>query len=265
MTTAFDTLLKNELKNVEHDLQKEVNEGMLSSQDAQDIVSLLPDLHFPGLITLLALGAGSSSQKKRVPLFPLTKRNITGALARRSGKDDYAQQAARLLLTGQFFGDIADAFATIFHVVPGLPLDLSQDFHTLPRLPRRLVLAITRDLGDTPSTIEQVMTDLRTDGKINSQPKILSHTIGVLYRQATAQQIATTIHTLLGNESVRLAIMVFARSKGVTISPEDLDRVRAAINPREPNLGELLAPGYQHLRTQFGDDPARELLDQFVA
>ena len=75
---------------------------------------------------------------------------------------------------------------------------------------------------------------------------------------------ATSIHTLLGNESVRLAIIIFARSKGVNMSQEDLDQVREAINPDAPNLGTLLEPGYQHLSQKFGKDQAMALLDQFA-
>lgn len=265
MTAVFEDLLKSDLEILRRDLLKEVHEGKLSPTDAQDILSLFPDLHFPGLMTLLALGAGKSRRKKRVTPFPLTKLNVADALARLSTKDENVKQAVRLLLTGQFFGDIADAVATISHTVPGLPLDLAQDVRSLPHLPRRLVLAIKRDLGDAPSTIETVMTDLRESGTINSQPKILRNTIGVLYRQATAKQLAKTIHRLLGNESVRLAIIVFARSKGVTISQEDLDQVREAINPDGPNLGELVAPGYRQLREKLGSDQALELLEQFVA
>ncbi|MGQ0696421.1 MAG: hypothetical protein ACT4OL_12740 [Nitrospiraceae bacterium] len=270
MTAAFEELLKTDLENLQRDLLKEVNEGRLSARDVEDILSLFPGLHFPGLhfpglMTLLALGAGKSRRKRRVTPFPLTKQNIADAFARLSTKDENVKQAVRLLLTGQFFGDMADAFATISHTVPGLPLDIAQDFRSLPHLPRRLVLAIKRDLGDAPSTIESVITDLREHGMINSQPKILGNTIGVLYRQATAKQVAKTIHSLLGNESVRLAIIVFARSKGLNISQEDLDQLRKAIDPDGPNLGELLAPGYRQLREQVGKAQAMELLDQFVA
>jgi hypothetical protein len=265
MATAFEELLKRDLENLNRSLLKEVNEGELSANDAQDILSLFPDLHFPGLMTLLALGAGESRRKRRVMPFPLTKRNITGTLARLSTEDENVKQAARLLLTGQFFGDLADAFATISHTVPGLPLDIAQDLRSLPHLPRRLILAINRDLGDAPSAIEAVLTDLRESGAVNSQPKILRNTIGVLYRQTTAKQLAKTIHSLLGNESVRLAIIVFARSKGVTISQEDLDQVRKAIDPDGPNLGELLVPGYRQLRKQVGKAQAVGLLEQLVA
>jgi hypothetical protein len=64
---------------------------------------------------------------------------------------------------------------------------------------------------------------------------------------------------------VRLAIIVFARSRGLNISQEDLDLVREAIDPDRPNLGKLLAPGYRHLLKHFGYAQAIELLDQFVA
>ena len=265
MTDPLQDLLKSDLEKLQRGLLKEVNEGHLSANDAQDILSLFPDLHFPGLITLLCLGARTSSQEERSTPFPLTRQNIADVLARLSRKDENAKQAARLLLTGQFFGDLADAFATISHAVPGLPLNLAQDLRSLPHLPRRLILAISRDLGNAPSAIEAVKTDLWESGTVNSQPKILRNTIGVLYRQVTAKQVAKTIHSLLGNESVRLAIILFARSKGLNISQDNLDQVRKAINPDGPNLGELLAPGYQHLREQFGNLQAMELLDQFVA
>jgi hypothetical protein len=113
--------------------------------------------------------------------------------------------------------------------------------------------------------IEEVMTDLRDEGKIDFSPKVLGNTIRVLYRQAAAQQIAKTVYNLLGNESVRLAIIVFARSRGLNISQADLDRVRKAIDPDGPNLGELLAPGVRHLIKHWGYAQAMELLDQFVA
>ncbi len=262
-TDPLQDLLTSDLEQLHRGLLKEVNEGQLSANDAQHNLSLFPDLHFPGLMTLFALGAGKSRRKKRVTPFPLTKRNIAHALGRLSTRDANVRQAARLLLTGQFRGDMADAFATISHTVPGLPLEIAQDLRSLPHFPRRLVLAIKRDLGDAPSAIEAVMTDLRESGTVNSQPKILRNTIGVLYRQTTAKQVAKTIHSLLGNESVRLAIIVFARSKGLNISQEDLDRVRKAIDPDGPNLGELLAPAYRHLRERFGTAQALELLGQF--
>lgn len=259
-------LIKIDSETLERNLLGKVRD--LSASEAQDIVSLFPDLHFPGLITLLGLGATTSNQESRIIPFSLTEQNIADALAhlpsRGTTKHKDATRAAQLLLSGKFFGDIADAFATISHVAPGIPLVLAQDFRSLPRFPRRLILAIERDLGNAPSEIEAVIKDLRENGEINSQPKLLSNTIGVIYRQATPKQIASTIHTLLGNESVRLAIIVFARSKGVNISQEDLDQVREAINPDAPNFGALLAPGYQHMSQKFGKDQAMKLLDQFV-
>jgi hypothetical protein len=169
------------------------------------------------------------------------------------------------LLTGQFFGDMADAFAAISRAVPNLPLDIAEDFRTVPPAPTQLVLAISRDLGEVPSAIDVVMEDLGRDGRITSQPAVMTHTMRAIYHQATARQLATTIHRLLGNESVRLAIIIYARSKGGTISQEDLDQVRKAVNPGAPNLGELLAPGYRPQKKKFGKGQAMEMIKQFVA
>jgi hypothetical protein len=265
MPDPLQELLKVDLEGLGRDLQQEVDEGRLSTTDVQDILSLFPDLHFPGLMTVLALGARTGRREPPITPFPLTKQNIINALARLSVSDEQAQQVSRLLLTGQLFGALAHAFAAIFHVIPGLPLAIARDVRTLPRVPRRLALAIKRDLGDAPSLIETVQRDLRKKGTIDSQPPMLTHTMEVLYRRATPKQVATTIYDLLGNESVRLAIIVFATSRGLNISHEDLDLVREAIDPDRPNLGKLLAPGYRHLLKHFGYAQAIELLDQFVA
>lgn len=265
MPDPLEELLKDELEELGRDLQNEVDEGRLSPTDVQDVLSLFPDWHFPGLITLLALGARTGRREPLPTPFPLTKQNIIDALARLSVADKRTHEVSRLLLTGQLFGDLAHAFAAILHVIPGLPIAIARDVPTLPHAPRRLVLAVQRDLSDAPTLVEAVLTDLHNKGTLDSQPPLLNHTMGVLYRQATPQQVATTIHDLLGNESVRLAIIVFARSKGLSISQEDLDLVREAIDPRRPNLGKLLAPGYRHLAEHFGTAKAIELLDQFVA
>ena len=260
-------LLRNELKDLGRRLQENV--AHLSENDAQDIVSLLPDLHLPGLITLLSLGATTSNREARTTPFPLKEQDIADALARFRGngtaKDDDVKRAAQLLRSGQFTHDIADAVAVILHTVPDVPLEIVQDFRSLPHFPRRLTLAIERDLAEDPSAIRAVVRDLREDGTIHSQPKILTNTLRVIFRQAAPKKIGSTIHALLGNESVRIAIIIYAQSKGVEISQQDLDQVREAINPDDPNLGALLEPGYQHLIEQFGKKQAVELLGRFVS
>lgn len=260
-------VLRSTLKDLERTLQEKA--GHLSENDAQDIVSLLPDLHLPGLITLLCLGARTSNRGAHTIPFPLTEQTVSDALAKYPGKGttkaEDARRAAQLLMSGQFTGDIAEAVAVILHIVPDVPLEIVQDWRSLPHFPRRLTLAIERDLGEDSSAIRAVVRDLREDGTINSQPKILTNTLRVIFRQAAPKKIGSTIHTLLGNESVRLAIIIYARSKGVEISQQDLDHVRAAMNPDDPNLGALLEPGYQHLIEKFGKEQAVELLGQFVA
>lgn len=268
MTAAFGVLLKSDLEDLQRDLLKEAQEGRLSSTDVRDILSHVSNLHFPGLITLLALGARTTDQDSQTPTFPLTHEHITDALSRLDTHDapeaGTATRAAQLLLSGQFLGDLAEAFAVIAHTIPELPLDIAQDIRTLPHVPKSLIAAITRDLGEIPSAIDAVVQDFRRDGTITSQPAVMTHTMRAIYQQATARQIASTIHTLLGNESVRLTIIIFARSKGVTISQEDLDQVRQAIDPGAPNLGELLAPGYRQLNKRYGKAQALETLKQFV-
>ncbi|MDH4328174.1 MAG: hypothetical protein OEV77_06620 [Nitrospira sp.] len=268
MTAAFETLLKSDLEDLQRGLLKETQEGHLSSTDVRDILSRCSNLHFPGLITLLALGARTTDHDSQTPAFPLTHERIADTLSRLSAHNapeaETAKRAGQLLLTGQFFGDLAEAFAVIAHTVPGLPFYIADDVRALPQAPTPLIQAITRDLGEIPSAIDVVIQDLRRDGTITSQPTVMTHTMRAIYRQATARRLATTIHSLLGNESIRLAIIIFARSKGITISQEDLDQVRKAIDPSAPNLGELLAPGYRQLSKRYGKDQAIEILKQFA-
>ena len=67
-----------------------------------------------------------------------------------------------------------------------------QDFPSLPVYTRRLLLAIERDLGKNPSTLAPAMRDLREAGGPN--------TFKVLFRQATAKLVTSTLQTLLGTE-----------------------------------------------------------------
>ena len=62
-----------------------------------------------------------------------------------------------------------------------------------------MILAIERDLDNDPTAVDAVIKDLREDGKINSQPKILANTIGIIYGEATPKQIASTIRGGPGN------------------------------------------------------------------
>ena len=157
-----------------------------------------------------------------------------------------------------------DATATILHVVPNLPVSLIQDFKTVPRLPLRLTIAIKRDLVDSPQLISSLTKDILQDGRINTQPPILNNTIRVIYAQATIFQIAKTLNALLGNDTLRLAIIIYARSQGVNISQKDLDLVREALDPNDPDLGSLLAPAYSRLARDFGKDGALDLLQGWV-
>lgn len=267
MITDLRALLGSDLKSLEQSLQDKVED--LTEGDAQDVVSMFSDLHFPGLVTLLTLGTKDFKRKAESKPFPLTEQNITDTLSRLPMRNNInaedATRAAKLLMTGEFFRDLASGFATISHTVPALPLDIAQDLRFIPHFPRRLLLAIEHDLQRTPSAVSDVVKDLREDGKINSQHKILVNTMGVIFRQATPRRAASTIHTLLGNQSIRLAIIVFARSKGIEISQEDLDQARMAIHPEEPNLGALLGPGYKYLSKRFGKDRAMKILEEFVS
>lgn len=265
-TTHFTDLIKDGLPALKQHLHDQVHRGELTRPEASDIFDLIPNLNFPGFITLCAIGTGEESHKSPDGGFKLQEAAIKAALDRIPSpvKPAEAKQIITLLLSGQFRGDLVDATAIILHVIPDVPITLIQDFKTLPRLPVRLIIAMGRDVGDSPQLIRSLTTDLLQDGRINSQPPILTNTVRVIYAQATVSQIAKTLHALLGNDTIRLAIIIYARSQGVNISQDELDIVREALDPNDPDLGLLLAPAYSRLAKNFGKEGAMAFLQSWV-
>lgn len=265
-TIRFDDLFNGGLSKLHENLREGVTKGKLTESEASDIEDLIPHLNFPGLMTLCAVGASDERHKSEEGGFDLDPSTVEAALNKLPTpvKPEEAKQIRNLLLTGQFRGDLADATATILHVVPNVPVSLIQDLKNLPELPRRLKKAIKRDLVGTPRLAETILKDLLEDGRITSEPPLLNNSVRVLYERATVSQIAETLHTLLGNESVRLAIIIYARSQGVSISQDELDIVREALDPNNPNLGSLLPPAYSRLVRDFGKEGGMELLQSFV-
>lgn len=268
-TMHLDDLLLEGLTELKRNLRDEVRQGNLSRPEATDVLGLVPELNFPGLMTLLAVGASKENHSTGEGPVDVEREDTILNLINKIPspvpiEPKEARQAANLLRTGQFVGDLADVTATVLHLVPNFPVALAQDFQSLPRLPRKLTVAITRDLVSAPHLVNVVVRDLLQDGRIDGQPVILRNTVRTIYGQATPLNIAKTVNMLLGNETVRLAIIVYARSQGIQISQEELDVVRAAIDPNDPDLGSLLGPAFSRLVEDFGKPQAMEILERFV-
>lgn len=156
---------------------------------------------------------------------------------------DQAESALKLLATGEFFGDLASTLAAVAFAVRELPIDLTHDVPHLPIEIARLALALGADLVATPAAIPMVMHDLLSDGKLDHPPGVLTHTMRCLLGFATLGTTSRMVATLLApeNQSVRLAIVIFARTHGIPLEETDLDTLRDSVFASDaPDLGPVL-------------------------
>ncbi len=206
------------------------------------------------LVSLL----GDSALRDRIAALAVT------ALAQRTGIEPRdARAVAELLATGEFFGDVAASTASLVKLVPRLLAALLRDVSHLPHRTIRLAAAVARDLAGMPFQVPAVLADL-ADGSIDNPPLILRRTLRCLYGFATIASVFETLHTLLApdNESVRLAVLLYARANGVPLEQADLDRVRALFAPDAPGLGPALVAGLERLRKHAGTDGALRILSR---
>jgi hypothetical protein len=191
------------------------------------------------------------------------------ALAKRSGipiTPAQAKKIANLLATGEFFRDIGSATAAILFTVRGLPVALVRDVPRFPLALIRLPLAVTRDLSGTAFSVPAVFSDLR-DGKLDDPPVVLKHTLTALYSSASIGSISEMIRTLIqkDNETVRLAIIIYARSNGIPLEEEDLDALRDSVfNTDDPDLGPVLIQAVERFDTNFDRDSLKRVLTRLV-
>lgn len=159
-----------------------------------------------------------------------------------------ARKAAQLLATGEFFRDVGEATAAVLFLVRGMPLALRSDMRG-PRRMAGVAVAIVKDIGGGVFDIPSVFADL-SDGKLDDPPVILGNTLRALYDFASLRSTAETIRELIkpDKESVRLAIVIYARANGIPLEDGDLDVVRnTAFNPDAPDLGPALSRGLERL------------------
>jgi hypothetical protein len=70
--------------------------------------------------------------------------------------------------------------------------------------------------------------------------------------------VAETVRRIIApdNETVRLAILLYARTHGIPLTPEGLDALRdGPLDSRDPDLGPALAAGVRALSAQRGGEP----------
>lgn len=74
-------------------------------------------------------------------------------------------------------------------------------------------------------------------------PEILNNTLVGIYALPEVGYVIDTANALLDeeNESLRLALLIYARLNGINLEQQDIDKVReTVINRENPDLGTLL-------------------------
>jgi hypothetical protein len=214
----------------------------------------------PGLIALLAVGA---RDRRREPLVaevitPAVVEKALNGIGRLGGvpiRADEARAVVELLTTGEFVVDVVTGLRAVLVLVPRLPVAVARDILTLPELPRDVAEAIRADLkDDAPRTLRDVIVDLH-DGKLDGRRRILTNTLRVLLTEATPGALVETIRALIGpeNRTIRLAVLVYARTQGIDLDEEDLDALHRALDPANPDLGVLLDRGLERVVDTYED------------
>jgi len=184
-------------------------------------------------------------------------------LARQSGipvTGSDVTAAAGLISTGQVFTDLASALAGVAFAVRSLPIRLIDDASSLPERVGPLLLAIVKDLAGTSLAPLTVLTDILADGTLDHPPGVMTHTFRCLLRFSSLASTSRVIADLLGNRTVRLTILVYARSQGIPLEEADMDALRENVFlSAAPDLGPLFVRAAERFLDRGGSKA--QLLD----
>jgi hypothetical protein len=181
--------------------------------------------------------------------------------------DQQVEEIVQLLETGKFFDDISSSTAAVISTVQGVKIDLVKDLspYNLSRVALRVGSVLPRDLGEATNFLAvEVLQDLFDNGQIDHPPGLLVHTFATLYDLATVESTANMVRSLIHpeNRTVRIAIMIYARSNGVILEDKDLDAVYIALDPSNPNLTPLVTAATRNLSRRYVPAEGLRLLDR---
>ncbi|MGI9432186.1 MAG: hypothetical protein ACR2PQ_08235 [Myxococcota bacterium] len=185
----------------------------------------------------------------------LLERLVTEALERAGvpATPEEIRQVAALLESGEFFRDFGASAAAVASVIPELPGAIASDLLRSPRHLLEIAAALAADLGESPTEVGAVLSDLRAGHPV-TRPELLTRTLRRLYATATLAAIVGTLRVWLDpdHEAVRLAILLYARAHGLPLEPKDLDALLIALDTENPDLGPLLIAAWDHLEARLG-------------
>ena len=147
-----------------------------------------------------------------------------------------------------------------------LPELISNLIYNPPRLSnifQTSIGAILNDFNDNPSA--KACIKKLTNKQSCDSPEVLQHTLKVLYEAPTIGTTKETITVLLEKDSIRLAIILYARSNGIDIEQEDIDAVQEILNESDPELGNFLRIAKERMIEKYGVDKAQNHFEKMEA
>jgi len=156
-----------------------------------------------------------------------------------------AKQAYELIESDEVFRDIFYSLNVIFSLItkPDRFSDLDGSFKDSPDTLMNLPGSILSDL-DPMSAFDKISTQIEQvrKGMPPEDPAILDNTLKGIYSNSEVGYRIDIISDLLApeNESLLLALLVYARLNGINLEQKDIDKVRDTILDREnTKLGSL--------------------------
>ena len=153
----------------------------------------------------------------------------------------------RLLETGAFLGDASDVTQAVYGGIHGIPDD---------------ALGMLRDPGLIhwpANTLRALCRDARSSSAATGPTPVLQETLREFHELSPVGRTAALLRGVLAreNRSVRLALILYARSHGVSeIDDDAIDRVVTALDPAHPDLRPLLLEAADRLKTRYGPGQA---------
>lgn len=170
-----------------------------------------------------------------------------------------AREAIEIIESGQFYRDISSSVIAVAKILPDLankliinPPELSSRFHSA-------IGAIKNDFKDNGSAIDCI-NKLKT-GEFCNEPKVLQHTLKILYETPTIDVAKETVNVLLEKESIRIAIILYARSNGIDIDKEDINAIQDILTESDPELGKFFTIAINRMVNKYGMDETKIKLE----
>ncbi len=283
-----ESLLAQSLPTVRAWIDKRSEAGPSPSSSSLDTVSIdtsLRHLHVPGLLTLLAIGRPDPHKPDEVLLEAIPWERLEANVLARA--EDRAvpllglptvsvskrelDQARALVRSGQFERDVRDVVASTIDV--GFEVAHLDGGALIRSVLRRGPRAVSREwlclegLGRTGCMWKEwpeVAKSLLKTGRVGDHV-LYQETLQVLAGSPGGAAVFRTVGRLLNNETVRLALILYARSKGVAITDTQLREVAVFFDTQSPQAGNvavLLTPSLAVLTSQYHGDKVLAALER---